>query len=80
LNDVQSTRLPYDLLPCSPPYPLSRQQVVSVFLCVSGGIIDGRGEGEEPNYTTARKPGPLQIIQYSLVVSILQPGIFRNGT
>jgi hypothetical protein len=25
------------------------------------------GGGEEPNHTTARKPGPLEIIQYSLV-------------
>jgi hypothetical protein len=24
-----------------------------------------RGVGEEPNLTTARKPGPLEIIQYS---------------
>jgi hypothetical protein len=30
---------------------------------------DGRGwngMGEKPNHTTARKPGPLQIIQYTL--------------
>jgi hypothetical protein len=26
--------------------------------------------GEEPNHTTARKPGPLYIIQYSLVCDI----------
>jgi hypothetical protein len=30
-------------------------------------VAAGRGEvGEEPNHTTARKPGPLEIIQYSL--------------
>jgi hypothetical protein len=28
------------------------------------------GEGEEPNQTMTRKPGPLQIIQYSLDNSI----------
>jgi hypothetical protein len=46
---------------------LSRQQVVSLSQssCVSTpvGFTDGRemrdGEGEEPNHTTARKPGPL---------------------
>ncbi len=27
---------------------------------------EGSGRGEEPNHTTARKPGPLVIIQYSL--------------
>ncbi len=32
-------------------------------LTVEGG---GKGVGEEPNHTTARKPGPLQIVQYSL--------------
>jgi hypothetical protein len=26
--------------------------------------------GEEPNHTTAKKPRPLQIIQYSLVKSV----------
>jgi hypothetical protein len=26
----------------------------------------GEGIGEEPNYMTARKPGPLKIIRYSL--------------
>ncbi len=30
-----------------------------------GQLADGRG-GEEPNYTTVSKPGPLYIIQYSL--------------
>ncbi len=49
------------------PHPLlSRQQVVSLSKssCVSPvELTDGRGGGggvgEEPNYTTARKPGPL---------------------
>jgi hypothetical protein len=28
--------------------------------------LPSEGAGEEPNYTTARKPGPLSVIQYSL--------------
>jgi hypothetical protein len=27
----------------------------------------GNGEGQEPNHNTARRPGPLKIIQYSLL-------------
>ncbi len=30
----------------------------------------GKGVGEEPNHSTARKPGPLQIIQYSLPINL----------
>jgi hypothetical protein len=33
---------------------------------LSGGKGEKEGMGEEPNYTTAKKPGPLLIIQYSL--------------
>ncbi len=33
---------------------------------VSVEFAEGRGCGEEPNHATARKPGPLQIIQYSM--------------
>ncbi len=29
--------------------------------------------GEEPNHTTARKPGPLKIIQYSRISSVADP-------
>jgi hypothetical protein len=40
----------------------------SVFLCVTGRAYcrerGGEGMGEELNHTTARKPGPLYIIQY----------------
>ncbi len=32
----------------------------------TGGTGGGEGVGEEPNHTTARKPGPLENIQYSL--------------
>ncbi len=57
----------------SSPTPLSSQQVVSLSQssCVSPVEIKcrrggGGGAGEEPNHTTAKKPGPLYIIQYSL--------------
>jgi hypothetical protein len=42
-----------------PPSPVS----------LSFELTDGRGgevKGKEPNYTTARKPGPLKYIHYSL--------------
>jgi hypothetical protein len=29
---------------------------------------EGKGVGEEPDHTTTRKPYPLKIIQYSLVL------------
>ncbi len=50
------------------PTPLSRQQVVSLpqSSCVSPvEQPDGKkeGMGEEPNHTTARKPGPLTIFR-----------------
>ncbi len=60
----------YDLAPHS---PLSRQYVVSDFLCAVGRrecVGGGEPNGKEPNHTTARKPGPLYIIQYSLLRSI----------
>ncbi len=49
--------------------PHSRQHVVFLSLssCVSPvKRTDGKGVGDEPNYSTARKPGGLYIIQYSL--------------
>ncbi len=62
----------------SPPLtPLLRQQVFSLSQspCVSPvERIDGKGGervGEELNHTTASKPGPLKIIQYSVVQLIL---------
>ncbi len=60
------------------PSPISQ---LYLFLCLpvyrrssllTGGR-DRRGFGEEPSYTTARKPGPLQIVQYSLLVSFGLP-------
>ncbi len=54
------------------PSPLSSQQVVSLSRssCVSKfELTEGKGEG---GGGTARKPGPLLIIQYSLLVTIDQ--------
>ncbi len=55
----------------------------SVFLCVAGraywqerGVEWECGGGGEPNHTTARKPCPLKIIQYSLVPYMW----FRTGS
>jgi hypothetical protein len=52
----------------------SRQQVLSFLVsCVSPvELSDGRriwveGRGKEPYFTTARKPGPLKSIKYSLL-------------
>jgi hypothetical protein len=58
-NDSQRTWL---LPHSSPPCLHSRQQVV--YLSQSSyvspvGITEGKGVGEEPNHSTARKPGPL---------------------
>jgi hypothetical protein len=39
-----------------PPFP---QQVASLSLPSSVSVRGGKGMGEEPNRTTARKPGPL---------------------
>jgi hypothetical protein len=38
---------------------------VKTFFPFTTGVVHG-GMGEKPNHTTARKPGTLQIIQYSL--------------
>ncbi len=66
MNDSQRTRLscgrmiqllanPFPPLPSTSCLPFSQSS------CVAGR----RGVGEEPNHTTARKPGHLLIIQYS---------------
>ncbi len=49
-----------------------------VFLCVAGRAYWRKGMGwggvsEEPNHTTERKPGPLLIIQYSLLCPLHYP-------
>jgi hypothetical protein len=38
---------------------------------------EGEGVGEEPYHATARKPGPLQIIQYSLLQPLYLPSPFH---
>ncbi len=53
------------------PPPLSGQQVVSFSqssVCRRCSLLTGLGEweGQEPNHTTARKPGPLEYVTYSL--------------
>jgi hypothetical protein len=53
----------------SSPSPSASCLSFSVFLCVAGRVYwqqRGEGEGKEPNHMTARKPGPLQMSQYSL--------------
>ncbi len=43
---------------------------------VAGRLLTGEGEGvgDEPNHTTARKPGTLYIVQYSLVIILKMHG------
>ncbi len=53
------------------PPPLSHQQVVSLsfFMCRRSSLLTAEGPervGEEPSRTTAKKPGPLYVIQHSL--------------
>ncbi len=53
------------------PAHLAREQVslfISLPVCRRSSLLTG--EGEEPNHMTARKPGPLYIIQYSLMLVI----------
>jgi hypothetical protein len=57
----------------TPSPPLSRQQLVSLYVSLSvcrwSSLLTGEGGegvGEEPNNTAARKPGPLLIIRYYL--------------
>jgi hypothetical protein len=53
------------------PLPAESCLSFSVFQCVAGKREErgerGEGVGEELNHTTARKPGPLSIIQNSLL-------------
>ncbi len=58
---------------CSFPAPSPSPVSLSQSSCVSPigyGRERGWGDGEEPNHTTAKKPGPLYIIQYSLVINL----------
>jgi hypothetical protein len=54
----------YDLAPAQSPAPVFRQQVLFLGLpvCRRSSLLTGdswEGVGEEPNHTTAGKPGPL---------------------
>ncbi len=51
-------------LPHSRKYKLDRRHTGKL-------MEEGKGVGQEPKHTTARKPGPLYIIQYSLDCSHL---------
>ncbi len=50
------------------PSPVSKFSLfLSLTECRRWSLLTGECVGEELNHTTARKPGPLYIIQYSLV-------------
>jgi hypothetical protein len=63
------------------PSPVSK---LSLFLSLPVGrrssllARGGQVVGEEPNHTTARKLGPLQIIQYSLLYSVHRTVPFKR--
>ncbi len=79
----QAFSLSYDLAPHQ-PLPLYRQQVFSFLgltVCRRSSSRTGSGTegvGKEPNHTTARKPGPLEIIQYSLHTT-MQYAVVKGG-
>jgi hypothetical protein len=61
--------------PIPPPSPVSNLSLfLSLPVCRRSSLFtleESKNEvGEEPNHTTARKPSPLQIIQYSLTVTV----------
>ncbi len=59
----------YDLAPCpapSPPFLISKLDRRHTERLRKEACWWQREVGEEPDHTTAREPGPLEIIQYSL--------------
>ncbi len=58
--EVQAYSPSYGLAPPPPPPP-----------SLVNKLILSQGAGEEQNHTTAREPGPLSIIQYSLSISVI---------
>ncbi len=51
------------------PLPVNKLSLyLSLPVCRQSSLVTGEGDGggEEPNYSTARKPGPIWIIQYPL--------------
>jgi hypothetical protein len=77
----------YDLAPLPPPPPPSPVSKLSLFLSlpVSRGSTllkrerEGKRVGEEPNHTTAREPGPLYYVKYSLLLTMLPDWKERNA-
>ncbi len=65
------------------PHPLPRKKGSSTdLLRKRGNLLTGEGEqvGEETNHTTARNPGPLWIIRYSLEKSMQSvKELYRTG-
>ncbi len=62
LNDLQITRLSRHrtISPTPFPSPVSKLSLfLSLPLCRLSSLRMGEGVGEEPNHTTAKKPGPL---------------------
>jgi hypothetical protein len=52
----------------SSPYPVIKLSLfLSLPVCRRSSLLSGEGVVEGPNQTTARNPGPLEIIQNSLV-------------
>ncbi len=86
LSNLQRTRLSVWLLPPPQPPLLSKNYLsFTVFLCVASRAYGwergkGRGMWEEPNQTTARKPGPLWFIQYSSHLSHPSPPFSQELT
>jgi hypothetical protein len=62
----------YDLACLLLSLPMCRLSTVE--LTGGKGGREGERDGEEPNHTTARMPGPLEIIQYSLQLTIAGMG------
>ncbi len=59
--------------PPPPPFPVSNMSLfLSLPVCRRSSLLNGEWAwvGVEPNHTTAKKPGPLKIIQYSLSPSV----------
>ncbi len=69
LNDLQITRLSRRRMIWLLPHHLSRLFLSLLVRCWLS-LLTGQGMGEEQNHTTARKPGALKIIQYSLTLPI----------
>ncbi len=51
----------------APPLVSKLSLLVSLPVCRGLKLLRNGGKGEEPNHTTKRMPGHLQIIQYSLI-------------